>query len=63
MSLSDAYVEVSCDGCALIEVVRLTPTAGHAWDERNVEARLKAIGWWGNGTTHYCEDCREKHHL
>ena len=23
---------------ALIEVVRLTPTAGHAWDERNVKA-------------------------
>jgi hypothetical protein len=58
--LSDAYVEVTCDGCHQIEVVQLTATA-KGWDARNVGRHLESIGWLVDGDCHYCEDCKKNH--
>ena len=55
--ISDAYVEVTCDGCHDIEIVQLTATACRGWDERNVPDRLKSIGWSIDGDETYCEEC------
>jgi len=56
--LSDAYVEVSCDGCHAVEVVvTLTAIACNGWDERNVASYLKSIGWSVDGDEHYCDEC------
>jgi len=60
MSVSDAYVEVTCDGCHAIEVVQLTAIACRGWDERNVAAHLKSIGWTVEGDLHYCDECRPR---
>jgi hypothetical protein len=54
--LSDACVNVTCDGCQWVEVVQLTATA-HGWDERDVAAHLKSIGWATEGDEHYCDEC------
>jgi hypothetical protein len=59
--LSDAYIEVTCDGCHEIEVVTLTATA-KGWDERNVKPYLKSIGWLVDGDCHYCPECKTKPH-
>jgi hypothetical protein len=55
--LSDAFIEVTCDGCHTVEVVPLTATAGHGWDERNVARHLASIGWTANGDEHWCDEC------
>jgi hypothetical protein len=60
MSASDAYIEVTCDGCHEIEVVQLTATA-RGYDERNVAGHLESLGWLVDGETHYCEECKKKH--
>jgi len=60
MSLSDAYVEVTCDGCHAVEVVvQLTATAGNGWDARNVARYLMSIGWAVDGDEHYCDECQK----
>jgi hypothetical protein len=58
--LSDAYIEVTCDGCHTVEVIQLTATA-KGWDERNVARHLESIGWLVDGECHYCEDCKTHH--
>ena len=59
--LSDAYIEVTCDGCHQVEVVQLTATAKRGWDERNVARHLESIGWSVDGDCHYCEHCKTHH--
>jgi len=59
MAVSDAYVDVTCDVCHVVEQVRLTATAGRGWDERNVEDRLARLGWLVQGDKHYSENCRK----
>jgi len=56
--LSDAFIEVTCDGCHAVEVIQLTATA-HGWDERDVEAHLEARGWTITDDKHWCEDCTD----
>jgi len=58
MSLSDAYIEVTCDGCHAIEVIQLTAIACHGWDERNVPNYMKRRDWTVNGDEHFCEECK-----
>lgn len=60
MSLSDAYIEATCDGCHAVEVIPLTATAKNSWDERYVKSHLERIGWVEAGDFHYCEKCREE---
>lgn len=68
MSLSDAYVRVSCDcreghrfGCDVEEEVHLTAVAQRGYDERNVAATLAALGWVvTDDGRHICPDCKEK---
>lgn len=60
--LSDAYVEVTCDGCHAIEIVTLTATGhGNSWDERDVARRIQRLGWVLAGDCHYCNECKENH--
>lgn len=59
--LSDAYIDVTCDGCHTVEVVPLTAIACRGWDERHVPDRLRSIGWIVDGDEHYCDECRKKH--
>ncbi len=54
---SDAYIDVTCDGCHHVEQVQLTSIARNGWDERNVPAYLKNIGWSVLDDKHYCEEC------
>jgi len=60
MSLSDAYVNAVCDGCHVIEVVRLTAIACRGWDERFVASHLQRIGWIVEENRHYCGECRPR---
>jgi hypothetical protein len=55
--ISDAFVTVTCDGCFDTEQVALTATARRSWDERDVTARLKSMGWVVEGDEHFCGDC------
>jgi hypothetical protein len=55
--ISDAYVEVTCDGCNTVEIVQLTAIACRGWDERNVPAHLENIGWSIEGDKTYCDEC------
>jgi len=55
--ISDAYVEVTCDKCHVIEVVQLTAIACQGWDERDVVGHLRRLGWTVNGNSHYCSEC------
>lgn len=57
--LSDAYIEVTCDGCHAIEVVELTRTSRAAWDERNIAGHMERIGWLVDGDCHYCDECKK----
>jgi hypothetical protein len=61
MSISDAYVEVECDGCHTVEVVTLTAIAWNCWDERNVKDHMKSMGWSITEDGDYCEDCKTHH--
>ena len=54
--LSDAYIEVECDGCGAMEVVTLSSTA-RGWDEQNVADYLKSIRWSTHGGQNFCEEC------
>jgi len=40
--------------------IRLTFLAGDGWDERNVTAALKNMGWHEDGEVAICEGCIEK---
>lgn len=62
MSISDAFVYVSCDDCGAGEEVELTPLAGRGWDDRNVAKYLLRTGWGVNEDegTYYCQDCVER---
>lgn len=61
MSLSDAYVRVSCDsefGCPENEEIALTALAGRGnYDMRNVTRAIDRSGWVTRGDRHYCESC------
>ena len=60
--ISDAYVEVTCDGCNTVEIVQLTAIACRGWDERNVPDYLRRIGWTVNGDEHLCDECMKSIH-
>jgi hypothetical protein len=59
MSLSDAYIDVTCDGCHSIEQIQLTAMARGGWDERDLKYKLEDISWIIVGDLHYCEECRK----
>lgn len=72
MSKSDAYIEVTCDGCHAVEVVQLTATA-HGWDvikcHYMVDGRSLCKKWMYLGTDYEqrpanngdCATCRKKY--
>lgn len=55
---SDAHVYVECDDCGHGEEIALTATS-HGYDERNVNADLRARGWLVDDGD-FCEDCARK---
>ena len=60
MSRSDASITVRCDTCLQdTDPLTLTSLAGTAWDERNITAVLKRMGWREKDDTHTCDACLE----
>ncbi len=56
----DAQIEVMCPECGESEIVPLTATACRGWDERDVDAHLRALGWESDGDEQLCPDCKVK---
>jgi RNase P subunit RPR2 len=56
MSISDAYVVVTCDKCGEHLTLNLTAIARGGWDERYVQAELKRDGWECDGERHICPE-------
>ena len=55
---SDAYIRVTCDKCGNEEEVELTALARNSYDERDVDAKLKRLGWCVTDAGDYCgADC------
>ena len=51
MSVSTAYVKVTCDECSVIEEVKLTTIIG------GLDAYMESLGWLVFGDQHYCDVC------
>lgn len=61
MSRGDPFIVVICDQCESEEIeVGLTSLAGNAWDERDVNGKLKRAGWSVDGGKDLCADCAEE---
>lgn len=59
--INDAYVRVTCDKCQEIEdEIQLEAIACHGWDERNVDAALKRLGWKKEDGQWLCPNCVEE---
>ena len=60
MSISDAYVMITCDRCGQEEPYELTALACKGWDARNLtDAFLSRRGWVVKGDQHFCDTCVE----
>lgn len=59
MSRTDAFIFVACDRCGQMVEVQCTALAGGAWDERNVDAELRRMGW-DTVDGDLCETCSER---
>lgn len=58
---SDAYITVTCDECGDVhEEIQICAIAGGGWDERNVDAHLRDLGWFLEGGNDICPDCLER---
>jgi hypothetical protein len=59
MSISDAYVRVTCDKCDYDETeVELTALAmRESYDMRNVRKQLTRDGWKVDGDSTICPEC------
>lgn len=59
MTISDAYVTVTCDNCGGFEEIMLTATARRGWDDRSVEIEIENMNWVIVGDHQYCSSCAE----
>jgi hypothetical protein len=55
----DPVITVVCDDCGAELDVSMTPLAGRAWDDRDVDRRLRRADWCPQGDMDFCPDCRE----
>lgn len=58
MSISDAYIIITCDKCGQEEPYELTALARNGWDARNItDEFLSRRGWVVRDDQHFCEGC------
>ena len=59
---SDPTILVECDGdeCSYEEELHMTPLSGSSWDERHLDADLRARGWRIEDGKDFCPDCADE---